>query len=379
MAALVPVTSDDGRGGRQCLLWDRLTGRLTAIIRVAPVGLDLADRAQADIWVASFGGFLAELGYHPMVRHLSATIDTAPSGGTTVRDYVASRLDPAAPAGARAVMAELVAASPTTSADADAWVAVTCDPAKASPRPEDLLGGVAEVTRILPTLEARLAGCGVTVLGRADIAWMARRLRIAYDPSSNRDTPPTADALDELGWWAEAGPVAAEENWDHWRHDTGLSVSWAWEEAPRQAVTSRVLIPLLSPGPWPRRVTMLYEPYPAGDAAAQVEREITASTFRRAIAARTRRDPTQRDIDDQERAVQAAQEEAAGAGVLRFTLYASTTVTDASQLPAATADVEQRAGQCKVRLRRQTRSHAGGFATTLGMGINPRELSRRPR
>jgi hypothetical protein len=371
MAPLVPLSSTDGRGGRQTLLWDRLTGRLTAVLRVAPVGIDLADKTQADMWVASFGALLAELGYHPMVKHLSVTIDTAPSGGVTTREYVASRLDPHAPAGARRVMAELVAASPAASADTDAWVAVTCDPTLASPRPTDLLGAVAEVTRILPTLEARLASCGVSVLGRADIAWLAHRLRVAYDPTANRVAPLAPDSLDDLGWWAEAGPVAAQEEWDRWRHDTGTSVAWAWAEAPRKPVLSRVLTPLLAPGPWPRRVTLLYEPYSAAEAAAQVEREVTASSFRQAIATRTRRDPTQRDLADQQRATQAAQEEAAGAGVLRFTMYITTTVLQPEHLEQAVSDVEQRGGQCGIRLRRQTRGHAGGFVAALGMGVNP--------
>jgi hypothetical protein len=375
MAPLVPLTSADGRGGRQTLLWDRVSGRLTAILRVAPVGVDLADKSQADMWVASFGAFLAELGYHPLVRHLSVTIDTAPSGGVTVREYVSSRLDPEAPAGARAVMSELVADSPTVSADADAWVAVTCDPTRATPRPTDLFGAVAEVTRILPTLEARLAGCGVSVLGRADIAWLSQRLRLAYDPSANRVSAPAPDALDDLSWWAEAGPVAAAEEWDHWRHDSGMSMTWAWSEAPRRPVTSRVLVPLLSPGKWPRRVTLLFEPHSAHDAAASVEREVTASGFRRTLAARTRRDPTQRDIADQQRAMQAAQEEAAGAGVLKFSLYVSTTVLDPTHLQDAATDTEQRAGQCQIRLRRLTRSHAGGFAAALGMGVNPHARS----
>lgn len=390
MAPQVPLTVPDGRGGRQTLLWDRLSGRLTAILRVAPVGLDLADPAQSDMWVATFGALMAELGFHPMVRWMSVTVDTAPSGGTTVRDYVAVRVDPDAPPGARQITSELVADSPTHSADADAWVAIVCDPALAHPKPENLLAAVAEVTRILPTIETRLSGCGVTVLARADIAWLARRLRVAYDPAAAGASAPDRTEMaqrDELAWWADAGPVAAQEEWSHWRHDSGMSVAWTWEQAPRQPVPSRILIPLLSPGRWPRRVTMLYTPTPAGKAADEVEKEVTASSFRRAWNARTRRDPTQRDITDAHRAQQAAQEEAAGAGVITFTMYVSVTVTDPAQLETAAADTEQRAGQCQIRLRRQTRGHAGGFATALGMGVNPRAqapgltaaLTRRPQ
>lgn len=375
MAALVPLSTDDGRGGRQCLMWDRGSDYLTAVIRVAPVGLALADRGQADLWVAGWGSFLADLGYHRMVRHVTVTVDTTPSGGTTVRDHVAERMDPNAPAGARQVLNELVASSPAVSADTDCWVSLTFDPKRASPEPEDLLGKVAEVTRWLPTLENRLASTGIAVLGRADVEWITHRLRVAYDPASRTDHD--EPSIDDVQRWSDAGPVAARETWDWWQHDSGTSVSWGMAEAPRQAVSDRVLIPLLSPGRWPRRVTLLFEPFAADDAAKQVEQQVTAAQFRRGWAARTRRDPTQRDADDQARALQAAREEATGAGVLNFFLYVTTTVLDETSLPAATADVEQRAGACKIRLRRLRGSQNAAFATSLGMGISPADLARR--
>lgn len=376
MAPLVPLDCDDGRGGRQGLLWDRRTGYVTALIRVSPVGLGLADREQADVWIASWGGFLADLGYQQMVRHVAVTVDTAPAGGATLRDYVTERIDPRAPQAAREVMAELVEASPAAIADVDTHIAVTFDPARANPRPAELLDVVAEVTYLLPGIEASLSSVGVTVQGRATVDWITRRLRVAYDPAARadiaRDLPES-----EVMAWHEAGPLRAEEAWEHWRHDSGISLAWALQEAPRQAVIDRVLTPLLAPGKFPRRVTMLYEPYPAGQAATEVEREITNTSVRRAWAARTRRDETQRDLDDQARAHQAAREEAEGAGVGRFCLYVSTTVTSETDLAAAAADVEQLAGQSKLRLRRLRGAHAGGFAAALGMGLNPAELARR--
>ncbi|WP_337819554.1 SCO6880 family protein [Pseudonocardia sp. Ae707_Ps2] len=80
MGPIVPLSTDDGRGGKQGLLWDRRTGWLTAVLRVSPVGLDLADPGQADAWVANWGAFLADLGYQPMIRHVAVTVDTSPTG-----------------------------------------------------------------------------------------------------------------------------------------------------------------------------------------------------------------------------------------------------------------------------------------------------------
>ncbi len=387
MAPLSLLSADDGRGGKQGVLWDRRTGWLTVVIRISPVGLGLADRSQADSWVASWGAFLADLGFQTIVRHIAVTVDTAPSGGSTLRDYVASRIEPSAPHAARAVIDELVADTPATSADVDTRIAITFDPARATPRPTDLLGAVAEVTRWLPGLEQRLGRAGVAVLGRASAAWLTARLRMSYDPASRDDVAalladhdPYEQADPELLLaWAEAGPVRATETWEHWRHDSGISVSYAMTDAPRQAVTDRILTSLLAPGPFPRRVTLLYKAYSAAAAADKVEQQITDTTVRQAWAARTKRDVTQRDRDDIARAVQSAREEAEGAGVGEFCLYATTTVADLELLPAATADVEQRAGQSKLRLRRMRGAQAGTFAAALGLGIDPVELAHRTR
>ena len=101
LAPVVPLDVDDGRGGRYALLWDRRTGTLSAVLRCSPIGLDLADPGQVDTWIAGWGALLADLGYQPLVAHVAVTVDTAPTGGTTVRDHLAAALDPHAPALAR--------------------------------------------------------------------------------------------------------------------------------------------------------------------------------------------------------------------------------------------------------------------------------------
>jgi hypothetical protein len=123
-------------------------------------------------------------------------------------------------------------------------------------------------------------------------------------------------------------------------------------------------------------VTWTYLPYPADAAAAHAEREVSAGQVRRGLAQRTRRDESSRDRDDRERAEQAAREEAEGAGLGRFTLYVTTTVTDPELVGAAVADVEQRAAAARLRLRRLWGSQAAGFAATLGLGIDPVALAR---
>jgi hypothetical protein len=381
MAPMVPLSADDGRGGKQGMLWHRRSGYLTVVLPVSPLGIELADPREAEQWVANWGAFLADLGYRPMVRHVGVTIDTYPSGGATSRDYIAERIQSDSPPAAQEVMRELIAMTPASIADVDTRISVTFDPAAANPKPQNLLDAVAEVTRWLPGIEQMLGPCGIALTGRLSAQQLVASLRTAYDPAARADVARahTSPQAGELIRWEEAGPIRATEEWDYWAHDSAISVAWALSEAPRQAVMSRVLLPLVAPGPYARRVTLLYEPFPAEEAASRLEAEVTNTAVRRLWRAKTKRDETQRDRDDEARAMQATREESSGAGVGRFTVYASTSVPRLDQLPAAIADVEQRAGQAKIRLRRLRGAHAAGFAAALGMGINPSVLATKTR
>ena len=140
MAPMVPLSTDDGRGGSQGLLWDRRTGRLTVVIRVSPVGLDLADRgpgrrlgrrrsaASWPTWATSRWSATSRSPSTPRRPAAPPCATTSPAGSTRPR-----------PAAARAVLGELVDATPATSADVDTRVSVTFDPARANPRPTDLV------------------------------------------------------------------------------------------------------------------------------------------------------------------------------------------------------------------------------------------------
>jgi len=382
LAPATLLSAENGYGGRYGIVWDRRTGMLTPTLRVVPASTWLADRADADGWVANWGGWLASLGYVPMVRWVTVTIDTAPEPGSTLADAVARVIDPAAPATARQIMGQLVDAAPAAAADVDTRVSVTFDP-KASPAaPKNLTEAAAETGRAMIGLESSLAACGVAVIGRLAAPEIAGVIRTAFDPAARGEVlriAAQARAGNDPGMleWADAGPVGAEELSDHYRHDSGISVTWAWHEAPRQNVTADVLARLICPGPYPKRVSLQYRPFPAAAATRVLEAEVNAATFREHYRNRTGRDETARDAHDQARARQAAAEEAAGAGVCLISLFVTVTVTSIDDLPHATAWTEAAAESSKIRLRRMTYSQAAGFAATLPCGICPADLARR--
>lgn len=380
LAPMALVDVEDGAGGRYGLVWDRRSGLFTATVRVASTSTWLAG-TDADAWVASWGGWLASLGFLPAVRHVAVTVDTAPDPGTTLAETVLGTLDPAAPPLARSVMGDLVAAAPHSAADVDTRVSISFDPRRSAMKPSTVLDTAVEFSRLLYGLEMSLGSCGVTVLGRASAAELAGAVRVAFDPAArgevNRLLEGAARGQQELLHWGDAGPVAAVEEWDFYRHDSGISTSWAWREAPRQLVHADVLARLLAPGPWPTRVTMLYRPMSAGAAARTLETEVTAATFRASYRQRTGRDATARDSVDAVAASRAAHEEARGAGVVLLSVYVTVTVEQEDDLPLAVADVEARADTAKIRLRRMYASQAAGFATTLPCGICPPTLATK--
>ena len=391
LAPMRLLDAEDGAGGRYGLVWDRRAGYLTATLRVVPATTHLADRADADAWVANWGAWLASLGYVPMLRWVTVTVDTAPEPGTTLADAVNASTEPSSPDAARRILGELVTAAPGAAADVDTRVSLTFNPAAAPAQPKSLEEAVAEVGRTLHTLQSSLGGCGITVTGRATAPGLAGTVRTAFDPDARGHITHLARTAadgrgahvqagaDELLGWGDAGPVGAEELWDRYRHDSGVSVSWAWHDAPRQNVHADVLARLLSPGPFPKRVTLQYRPLPAATATRVLENEVRAADFRREYRRRTRRDETARDSADHARAQQAAAEEAQGAGVCLVNVFVTTTVTDEADLPRAAADTEAAAEQSKIRLRRMWRSQAAGFAATLPCGICPPELAARAK
>ena len=198
LAPLTLLDAEDGYGGRYGIVLDRRTGLMTPTLRVIPASTWLADRQDADTWVANWGGWLASLGYLPMVRWVTVTIDTAPEPGTSLANSVAAALDPASPLAARQIMGQLVESAPAAAADVDTRVSISFDPRLSPAAPADPAAAAAEVGRTMHGLESALGTCGVTVLGRATAAELAGIVRTAFDPaaavrstaSSPRRSPP---------------------------------------------------------------------------------------------------------------------------------------------------------------------------------------------
>ncbi|WP_406300040.1 hypothetical protein OG948_33270 [Embleya sp. NBC_00888] len=366
LAPTMLVSAQDETGAAVGLVWNQATGRFAGSLLLAPGGALLADRGQVNTNVTSWGETLAALSSEESVEAATVTLQVTPSSGAALTDHVRDRLDRNAPKLARDTIGELVTTAPRTSAQLAAWLTLVVDPSRAPDRATTPAEGAAEALRRLGSVD--LGGAGADVLRRATATDLMRLVRGAFSPA-DMDAPQSQIA--ELTW-DQTGPVAAEEDWTEYRHDGAVSVSWVLREAPRKSVTYDVLLPLLAPGKYPRRITLGYRVLPTEEAAAIVEREINASDAREQYNRRTRRSTTRRERADAQAADRAANQEAYGAGMTQWTITITTTVTDPADLPAAKREVEQAAKRAGgLRFRYAYGAQGASFTAGLPVGVHP--------
>lgn len=360
----------DAQGRPFAIVHVPATGHYTVALVGEPDGRSLVDQGQVDQWVSHYGQWLAALGREPQLVAASVTIETAPDTGSRLRREVEGNLDPDAPEVALSTLREIVDAYPAGAATVRAFVALTFSSRvrRRSGAPRKAAEIARDLSNRMPYLTAALQAAGAGAVRPVSAAGLCEFVRVAFDPAAASafdaaravDDQPAAD-------WANAGPVAAEAGWDYYRHDSGVSVTWTMVGAPRGAVTSRVLEPLLRPHQDidRQRLTLVYGPVDAATAARLVEKDRDHASSR----VRATRKPGARAVADHEHAEQAAMEEAQGAGLVNVGLLVCATVTDPHRLDAARLAVEQLAPASRLTLRPVYGSQDSAFAATLPIGV----------
>lgn len=345
------------------------TSDYTVVIATEPDGAALVDREQVDVWVAEWGMWLASLGDEPGIEAVSVTIETAPDTGTRLRREVATRIDPSAPEFAKQILNELVDNYPAGSATIKAFVALTFNAAARTGgkrRSVDEMGR--ELASRLPGLTQGLSATGAGATKPLSAQELCEVIRVAYDPAAARliDEANAAGEPPEL-YWPQVGPTAHQANWDTYRHDSALSVTWMMSGAPRGNVPSSVLARLLAPhrDVARKRVTLLYRPIDAAKAAAIVESDVRASSFNLSSSDK----PTARSVRAARAAMATAAEEASGAGLVNFGMLVTATVVDASQEADAKAAIDNLSATARLRLRVVHGSQDSAFAAALPLGL----------
>ncbi|MEU8048077.1 SCO6880 family protein [Micromonospora echinofusca] len=354
---------ETGRSGLVAVVVVPQSRHYTVTLRCAPEGMDLVDQAVIDARVSHLASWLAALSREPQLVQAQVTVETTPDPGTRLAAEVAATTRPDAPSLALQVLDDVVRSYPAGSAAVDTRVSLTYTaPPGRSMSHEDVCR---EVAARLPHLHAGLTGATGAGIVPMSARSLAAVVRAAYDPDAALDLARDPQLTPD---WTQAGPVATRESWDSYRHDSGVSRTWCMVEAPRGVVYSRLFARLTDPDPQllRKRVSMIYRPYSPADAARLVEADKRDARF---MAAKKPR-PSARDLTDLAAADQAAQEEATGAGVVRFTVLVTATVADdGKQLDEATGIIRARAGEARLTIRPMYGCQAAGFAAGLPAGV----------
>jgi hypothetical protein len=366
-AALAPLEALDAHGRPFVLLHHPRTGHVSAVLQTSPEGAALVDTDQVNQWVASWGEWLSALGMEPSLVAASVTIESAPDPGTRLRREVGGRISDDAPALARSVLEEIVRTYPAGSP------AITCRVALTWTR-NSRVGGkrrtvqqmAVEVGRRLPGLSAGLGATGAGPARPMTSGELSSAVRIAYDPSAQVLIESAGTGGCE---WEDAGPAGAEETIGSYAHDGAVSVTWSMTSAPAGAIHCGVLAGLLAPHPdiARKRVTLLYRPYTPAAATKIVERDRKDTLFK----ANASKVALARDVQAVAAANKTAQEDAQGAGLVRFGMLVTATVAagDPEAVALAEAAVEALSVTSRIGLRKVYRSQATAFQAALPLGF----------
>ncbi len=347
-------------------------------LRCSPPGTTLVDPDTVHTWISHHGAWLENLGKEPDLVQAQVTVETAPDLGLDLARAVAANRHPKAPALADAVMDEVVATYPVAAARAETRVTLVFRaPTPTKPRTGGPARRVSDkdmcvrIASRLPQLAEQLRHVGGGVVKPLSAGELAAVCRVAYDPASAADV---AAAGRGAVVWADCGPVAANEARGYYEHDSGVSVTWGTAEVPRAQLHDTALTHLAAPDATllRKRVTILLRPLSPAETARLVDADVRDARF----AANRKVRPNARDIRRVEAANATAQEEAAGASLVRWSILCTATVGDVDDLDAAEATIRDLGAVTRLTLRPLHYSQAAAFAVGLPMGIVPSRMAQ---
>jgi hypothetical protein len=370
-----------------------VTNSYVVLLRADADGDALVDPETVDQMVATWSGFLQALPQWPDITGLSVTVEAVPDPGSVIATEVDRMRGTQQPSAfTETVMNELRQAATIGSATLQTRLAVVFAGGGSAGRRRPRAGQgrgrgeqhrrgpevmALEIGTQLPEILAGLAGTGAGAARAMTAAQVAESTWTAFHPAeaAELDTHHTTRSgsqgndLDVLDW-GSVGPAAARERWDRYQHDSGTSMSWLMEGAPRGAVTESVLKRLLEPHPHlPRkRVTIYYRPLDAASAAAWADRQTKAiaTTPGQRIAART--------VSSSQAAAN-ARDEARGASVTRFAIVTTLTVTESDsdtsteQLRRGAAAMRNLHASARLVMHPAYGQQAAAFSFGLGLGV----------
>ena len=340
----------------------------TVVLDAFPQGGENFDQSTINQAVGNWSQMLTAMGETSDILAIAAVVETLPDTGIELYETVSQNVRPDAPKLARDSMYQLATGLTKGGVRLGARISITFA-AQTAERKKDPSEQAVEIARRLPSITAAAARAGVpaTPMSADEIMGLVRR---SYDPSSLVNIEKALFSGEGTGMeWADCGPRAAITEKDRLVHDGAVSVTWEMREAPKGAVTERVLQRLIEPNAaLPiKRVAIIYRPHAAAEATDIVDRD-----YRDALAGLTSRTgiaSAQAKLEVQA-TLQSTTEQARGHGLTRFGILITVTQpADSADVPRVDALVRDLSTQCRLQVRRSTMWQDAAFASSLGVGV----------
>lgn len=344
-------------------------GTLSVVMSVSPEGGGLTDQDTVDHQVALWGMWLGDLGGQMGVAQASVCVETIPDSGDRLRREVGARMSEQAPLVARQILTRVVDDYGQGAARVRAWITLTFDPSKMGASAKKRPQVVSRISSDLPGLTQTLMGTGAGGVHLLTAREVCQLTRVAFDPASEVLFEQAANAGEDVALtWEDAGPMRAVAQWDHYRHDSGLSRTWVMSRPARGYVQSGVLRKILEPSRdvQRKRVTIVYRPLDAAKAPGAADADVNRAAARVENTPR----PTATARRELRAAQQVADEEASGAGLLDFALIISAT-TSADELDDTSSAVQALAASSRLLVRSAYGAQDSAFALGLPLGLRP--------
>lgn len=371
----------DGYGRAFALVHYPEVSQVAVVLHCQPTGGELYDEEVINQMVAAWGGFGAAFTDQPGVAQYTATVETGPSYGYSDARAVEGFIDPTAPELAQQITRETAAqgtaATNATTVNVTVTFNISTKALRATKNPESADAMIAgDVKLRLPFLIEQLKSAGGGLVRPATKEDLPESVRLAYDPKM-AETLESARASGTVANidWVESGPASAIAAWDHYVHDSGVSVTFRMTAAPQGTITHDSFSALFGPHPsiHRKRVVLIRHVIDSADGI-----DIAESAFNNA---RTRAEGTRAtatDLTAKNIAERVRNEVTDGSPLEKFTVLITITVLDPEDLPDAVAAVEHSlARMARIRTRIMYGSQELGFAAGLGIGfdINAHTLS----
>lgn len=349
----------------------------TGVIAVRVRSFGLLDQIEQERRLAGWGSVLAGLARETSpVRRIQWLERTVPADGDQIARYLQEERDTTVPLTASRMVSyiELVESAGAVTRDHDLFVALQIDAKKAWRQVKRLgrgdQGAISLLARELETLAERLVAADVQVFGVLRPPLLARVLRDAYDPFGRTQRNRLAAVDPEAGGVdpAQAGPLAADAAWSHYRSDSAWHATYWVAQWPRIDVGATFLAPLLMQTNVLRAVTTVMEPVPPSVAIRKVEAARTTDIADEQTRARTGFITTARKRLQQDATLRREEELADGHAEFRFAGYVTVSAPDPDELERSCAEVEHAAQQARLELVRLYGQQTEGFTFTLPLG-----------